>query len=330
MFSLLISLFLASPTAAKALRRAATSSTIFAPSTLSIPIPTAANPFTTTIPGCGQTIAPLVIIGFPTSTVTLNPGTITRFVPPQAEPTTTTIIDTVANETEVIIVTTLPGECGEYPVPEPPSPTGANPSPTPDVCPANGCSGQLVRGATLLIDAINKVSLQSQTLQSAAKRVGDPSTSAQESEVEFAQGIIADVARGLNNIALTLATSIPRFAFLPPLPPGCDTDTVVIAFVEFVRIHQALLNILIGRAGLLEGGPFKRDEEGTVSVMVYERGENAFIGRVIATGLRAIERVVDTLASKLIGLCPTRGECAKQEKAKLSASLKEAIISYDR
>jgi len=292
-------------------------------------MPAAAAPYRTTIPGCGTTVAPIVIVGFPTSIANLTGGTITRYVPPQAKLTTTSIIDTVANQTEVIVITPLPGICGEYPFPHPPSPTGADPTPTPEVCPTKGCSDDLDRGATIVIEAINRASLQSQFLQNAAERIDDPPASDEEFDTGLAQGVIADVARGLNNIAEALTTSIPRFAFLPAFLPGCDTDTVVFAFVEFVHIHQQLLNVLIGRAALLEGGPLKPGEEDSGAVVVYERDVNAFIGRVIAKALRAVGTAVDTLAFKLNELAPTRVGCVKQESAKLSASLKEAIASYD-
>jgi hypothetical protein len=328
MSSLFVASFLlVSTVTANVLPRSITST-----STLVIPLPTQAEPFTTTVAGCAETVGPFVIIGEPTSTVEFYPGTITVYLPPQAEPTTTTIIDTVANETRVVIATTLPGECAEYPFPEPPSPTGPeSPTPTPEVCPAKGCSGQLVAGATLVINAINKVSLISQNLQAPAKLIGVKETQGDhEVQATFAQGPIQDVARGLNSVAVTLTAAAPRIIFLPPFPPGCDTDTVVISYIEFVRIHQALLNILIGQAGLLENGPVKRDDAWAGAVQVYERDENAFVGRAIAVSLRAIERIVDTIAFKLISLVPTRGECAKQENAKLSASLKESITSYDK
>ncbi|KAF1957963.1 hypothetical protein CC80DRAFT_395547, partial [Byssothecium circinans] len=182
-----------------------------------------------------------------------------------------------------------------------------------------------------IIDVINQVSLISQNLQNPAKKVGEkPDLKRDEDGLEIQMaGPIDDVAKGLNRIANFLATSLPRIAFLPPLPPGCDSDTVVIALVEFTRIHQALLNILIGRSGLLEGSPIKREVSAETGVELSERAPNGFIGASIALALRAVERVVDTLAAKLIGLVPTWSECAKQEKKKLDDSLEESIRAYD-
>ena len=43
--------------------------------TASVPIPTEAEPFTTKIAGCGETVAPIVFVGVPTGTFsTFNPG----------------------------------------------------------------------------------------------------------------------------------------------------------------------------------------------------------------------------------------------------------------
>lgn len=227
-------------------------------------------------------------------------------------------------------MTPLPGTCGELPFPsDTPTPTGtdsATPTPTPDICPEGGCSGEVVRNAQIIINAINKVTLLSQSLQSAAKQIGASPFGKRDGAI--AQSPITDVAAGLRNIAATLSFSAQVFLPLPPLPPGCSSDTVIIALIEFVRVHQALLNILIGRAGLLPGGPIKREALIEGDVALDERGDNAFIGAVVAGALRAVESIVDTVAFKLIDLVPTRSECAKNQKAALDASLEDAITAY--
>lgn len=298
--------------------------------TLTVPVPTQGEPFTTTVSGCGGSVDPFVVIGAPTGT--FSPGTVTIYLPPQAEATSTTYFDKASNATEVILLPTLPGDCLDYPFPTQTSPTTGTESPTPsaEACPEKGCSGQVVKSGKLIIDAINQVTFLSQNLQSSAKLIGgDKVGKRDETETAIALGPIDDVARGLTNIATTLSSAAPKFVFLPPLPPDCNSDTVVIALIQFVRVHQALLNILIGRAGLLENGPIKRDASYDGSVQLYERANNAFVGKAIATALRAVERIVDTVAARLIDLIPTKSECAKQQKAELDASLKEAITSYD-
>lgn len=57
------------------------------------------------------------------------------------------------------------------------------------------------------------------------------------------------------------------------VPPGANADAMLEAFRGFVRVHQALLEILIGKAGLLSTVPF--------------------IGQPIAAVLRQIKSIGD-------------------------------------
>jgi hypothetical protein len=59
----------------------------------------------------------------------------------------------------------------------------------------------------------------------------------------------------------------------PQYAPGPDSDAIFDAFRDFVMVHQQLLNILIGKAGLLQ----------TVPV----------VGAPVATVLRSLEGIVD-------------------------------------
>ncbi|KAF2015590.1 hypothetical protein BU24DRAFT_450276 [Aaosphaeria arxii CBS 175.79] len=308
--------------------------------TFIVPLPTQAQPFTSTVRGCSD-VPPFAVVGVPTGT--FRPETITIYGPPQADPTSTTIIDPASNATEVIIITRLQGECASFPLPEPTptppkltgNPTGGAPTGTPtpsaEACPENGCQAKVIRAAQSVIDAINKVTLLSQDLQAAARKIGDPVS---KRDLAAAQAPFDDVARGLRGISVTLSVSLPRLTVLPPFPPGCDTDAIVIALIQFVRVHQALLNIIIGRRGVLENSPIRRD---TIEDAVLRRepvdletgGEAAIIGPAIAAGLRAVEGVVDTLAFQILRLVPTRSECAKQQKEAIDGSLSEAITQYE-
>jgi hypothetical protein len=141
-----------------------------------------------------------------------------------------------------------------------------------------------VAGATPVIKAINKVSLNPPNLQRPARLFGVKlPTSDQDVEIAFAQETNQDIARGLNSVATTLTTTAPRIIFLLPFALERGTDTVIIALVEFVKIYQALLNSFIGQAGLIENGPIKCSEAFDGEVQVCERGENTFAGCVIAT-----------------------------------------------
>lgn len=108
--------------------------------------------------------------------------------------------------------------------------------------------------------------------------------------------------------------------------------------IQFVRVHQALLNIVIGKEGLLEQSPIKRDTIGEIGeVQIYKRVpkkafkdvESAQIGKLVAQVLRKLENAVDTVAAALIRLIPTQSECAKQQKAELDATLDDSITTYE-
>lgn len=64
------------------------------------------------------------------------------------------------------------------------------------------------------------------------------------------------------------------------VPAGPQSDAIFDAFREFVRVHQVLLNILIGKAGLFNTVPL--------------------VGAPVASVLRAVESIVD-VCEHLIG-----------------------------
>jgi hypothetical protein len=66
---------------------------------------------------------------------------------------------------------------------------------------------------------------------------------------------------------------ITAMAGAPRVTVAADVMAIANAFREFVRVHQALLNILIGKAGLFSIVPF--------------------IGAPVSIALRSIEGVVD-------------------------------------
>ncbi|KAF5845933.1 hypothetical protein GGP41_008446 [Bipolaris sorokiniana] len=77
----------------------------------------------------------------------------------------------------------------------------------------------------------------------------------------------------------------------------------------FVRVHQVLLNILIGKAGLFTTIPF--------------------IGQPVAAVLRQVEGVVDTIAFGIIDLVESRAADLQREANNLGATLDICINSYD-
>lgn len=67
---------------------------------------------------------------------------------------------------------------------------------------------------------------------------------------------------------------------------GSESDEIYDAFREFIRVHQVLLNILIGKAGLFNTIPL--------------------IGQPVASVLRQIEGVVDVSLSSATRNVPKR------------------------
>ncbi|KAI6777817.1 uncharacterized protein J7T54_002738 [Emericellopsis cladophorae] len=94
-------------------------------------------------------------------------------------------------------------------------------------------------------------------------------------------------------------------------PETYDEDESAIifdAFRTFVKVHQELLNILIGKAGLFSTVPF--------------------IGQPVASVLRAVEGVVDTLALSLIDMAESAAQDLQEEADALGSTLDTAIGTY--
>ncbi|KAJ4355438.1 uncharacterized protein N0V89_003454 [Didymosphaeria variabile] len=322
--------------------------------TIFIGIPPQADYTTTTVSACtqadGEVVDSLVVIGVPTGT--FSPGlTKTIVVPPQADPTTVTYYDTPpSNATEVIIIEPLPGNCGPFITPTGLTPgasttsASASPSNTAGVCPTKGCSGAILRTAETVINALNAVTQASMNLQRAAKKIGAPPVSPltphSDASTELFSNPISDVAIGLSRIVISVQTALPSFNTFPAFPPGCSSDTIVLAWLEFVRVHQELLAILIGRSGLLETGPVRRSEPsiantpfnpalGPDGAVLVGRETQGFIGKPIAVALRGIEAVVDTLAVGVVDLVPGKSACSEEKGREIKASIKKAEVSYE-
>lgn len=73
-------------------------------------------------------------------------------------------------------------------------------------------------------------------------------------------------------------------------------------------VHQELLNILIGKAGIFNTVPF--------------------VGQPIAAVLRAVEAVVDTIALSLIDMMQSRTMEMRDSADSLGSTISTAIDSY--
>ncbi|KAK7524453.1 hypothetical protein IWZ03DRAFT_367178 [Phyllosticta citriasiana] len=311
--------------------------------TLTVPVPSEGSPFTSTVAACGETVSAFVVVAVPSGE--FEAGTKTIFLPPQADPTSSTFINTSLNATQVIIATPLGGTCEPFALPTGTT-TGPDSSAT-SACPLKGCAAGASKAGQSVIEAINKVTLLSENLQSSAKQLFADSANANGRRSELGPldaraplAPLTDVLNGLRQVVSTLTPAIPRITVLPPFPPGCDTDAIVIALSSFVSVHQALLNIIIGRSGLLESSPFADtaygaevkaflDADGGSAALVARQFPFPTVGSTIATVLRGVEGVVDQLAFALIDLIPARSECAKGQKSAIDGTLDEAIEAYE-
>ncbi|KAH7011252.1 hypothetical protein EDB80DRAFT_711444 [Ilyonectria destructans] len=86
-----------------------------------------------------------------------------------------------------------------------------------------------------------------------------------------------------------------------------DQHDICDAFRTFVKVHQELLSIIIGKGGILTGTPFTAP---------------------LAFVLSLLEKGVDALAFGIIGTVPTCSTGAKKDLKDLDDSLKEAITRF--
>ncbi|KAI1131772.1 hypothetical protein F5Y10DRAFT_285694 [Nemania abortiva] len=169
-----------------------------------------------------------------------------------------------------------------------------------------------------IADAITSITQKSQALQPTAQSV----TILNAPLITIGQGPFPPLIAGFADIVSTANVLIAQLPGTAPIqkrgeqeharglsPRGPDADLVFSAFREFVRVHQALLNILIGKAGILT----------TIPV----------IGQPVATALRGVEGVVDTIAIDIINLLQTHSNDVASDANSLGATLDLAIQSYD-
>jgi hypothetical protein len=141
-----------------------------------------------------------------------------------------------------------------------------------------------------VVSNIQMITQKSQALQAPAQSI----TIVNGPLILIGQGPFPQIITGFTDIVSTAVTAIQQMQNMPPVAAGADSDKIFEAFREvrffhphtfsqttadftflqqFVRVHQTLLNILIGKAGLFETVPF--------------------IGAPVGAVLRQVESVVD-------------------------------------
>jgi len=156
-----------------------------------------------------------------------------------------------------------------------------------------------------VVSNIRMVTQKSQALQAPAQSI----TIINGPLIVIGQGPFPQIIAGFADIVSTATTAISQMQGMPPVPAGADSDAIFDAFREFVRVHQVLLNILIGKAGLFQTVPF--------------------IGQPVAAVLRQVESVVDTIAFGLIDTVESRASDLQSQAQSLSGTLTVCIQKYE-
>ncbi|KAK4203484.1 hypothetical protein QBC40DRAFT_251183 [Triangularia verruculosa] len=121
-------------------------------------------------------------------------------------------------------------------------------------------------------------------------------------------GPFPQIIVGFTQIINVATTAVPEIATTPAIDVVADRQAVADAFKEFVRVHQVLLNILIGKAGLFTTVPF--------------------IGAPVTAILRQLESTVDAFAFAVIDVVASQ-DGVPSSATSLTATLDAAIKSYE-
>jgi len=158
--------------------------------------------------------------------------------------------------------------------------------------------------APQIVSNINIITGQSQALQAPANSINILSGPL----FLIGQGPFPQIIVGFSQIVTTANNDIQAMAGTQPFSVLSDEQSILNAFTTFVEVHQELLNILIGKAGLLNDLPF--------------------VGPPVAEVLRSLEAVVDTIAFGLIDLVPDVAAPFTNQMNSLDVTIGQAINAY--
>lgn len=156
-----------------------------------------------------------------------------------------------------------------------------------------------------IVANINIITAKSQALQAPANSI----TLINGPLIIVGLGPFPPIIRGFADIVATVTSDITAMQGTTRVTAAAEVKAIADAFREFVRVHQVLLNILIGKAGLFSIVPF--------------------IGVPVSAVLRQIEAVVDSIAFSLIAIVEgTANDIAAQQK-NLDGTINISITTYD-
>ncbi|KAK0639492.1 hypothetical protein B0T16DRAFT_395212 [Cercophora newfieldiana] len=159
-----------------------------------------------------------------------------------------------------------------------------------------------------IVNNIQTLTSKSQALQAPAQSI----TIVNGPLIVIGLGPFPTIITGFSDIVQTVTVAFAQMQSGPDhLTTEADATAVADAFSEFVRVHQVLLNILIGKAGLFQTVPI--------------------IGQPVAAVLHSLENVVDTITFNLIDLVDpaTQKDQMSADAASLSGTIGNAIKSYE-
>jgi len=133
---------------------------------------------------------------------------------------------------------------------------------------------------------------------------------------------------GFQDIIQTAVADYQAMQNNPQYEAGPDSDSIFNAFRDFVRVHQQLLNILIGKAGLFQtvplvGAPVAavlRSLEGIVDVCDLD---------VLGKSVSVSDHFSQSVAFSLIDTVQSRSGDIQAQASSLDASITNAIKAYE-
>jgi len=126
--------------------------------------------------------------------------------------------------------------------------------------------------------------------------------------VVIGQGPLPIILAGFTDIIATASAAIVQMKGMGPVPAGPDSDAIFDAFRIFIRVHQELLSILIGKAGLFNLVPF--------------------IGAPVTGVLQLVEGVVDTIALTLVNNVQSHANEIQQQLSSFDLSINVSVKAY--
>ncbi|CCC09418.1 hypothetical protein SMACR_05165 [Sordaria macrospora] len=156
-----------------------------------------------------------------------------------------------------------------------------------------------------MVDGLKQLTTKANALERPAKSI----TVVNSPLIVIGQGPWPAIVSGYTDIVSTATTIIAQ---TPGTQPsfGDSCEAVTEGYLKFASTNEEVLNILIGKAGILTQMPF--------------------IGPPVSAVLRQVEGVYDNLTIFLINTCESDAKNIQEQGNTLGAALEKAIKAYER